>query len=67
MSDAILLWIGDGKNVLPVFPPRDLTEQQLLDKLGHNNLPDTLPAMKEVLIGTGLYKAVPKKRSKVSE
>ncbi len=63
----ILKWIGDGKTIIPHFPPRDLTEQHLLGKLGKGGFPDTLPALKKQLIGTGLYKVVPKKSKKVSE
>ena len=61
----ILTWDGANKKVIiPGFPAHDLDESDLAKKLGHGGLPDTIDELKAQLIGTGLYKAVPKKKGK---
>jgi hypothetical protein len=60
----VLKWVGDGKSVIPVFPPRDLTKEDLEKKLNSVASAKTLAELKKQLVDTGLYKLPTKKRVK---
>jgi hypothetical protein len=56
----VLKWVGDGKSVIPVFPPRDLTKEDLEKKLNSVSSAKTIAELKKQLVATGLYKLAKK-------
>ena len=54
----VLKWVGDGKNIIPIFPPRDLTKKDLEQRLSRVGNCNTIDELKKQLVGTGLYKTV---------
>lgn len=63
----ILKWVGDGKMLIPGFPPRDLTEDDLQKQLKHNRTAKNVDELKKQLIGTGLYEAVKQSKKQVKD
>lgn len=63
----LLKWIGDGSSVIPGFPPRDLTQDDLEKGVRRVGSAKTVDELKKQLIDTGLYEAVKQSKKQVND
>lgn len=63
----VLKWKGDGKSIIPVFPPRDLTQDDLEKRLRNFPKCSTVDELKKQLVDTGLYELPKKTRKQVKD